>query len=305
MRFGLHLPSAQAGANANDILAVARAADRLGYDSVWMFDHLFTPVELESKYPYSSRGTYALGPDDPFFDPLALYGFIAGATEKVRIGTGVLIGAYRHPIVLGKILSSIENLAPGRIVLGMGAGWMREEFAALGIDAHKRGARLEEYVSALRAIWSGRSSFDGDFYSWPEGGFEPKPTAPIPIVLGGHGDRTLRRVARVADGWAAVTAPGQGAGLDGIAGRLDVLGGICEDEGRDFASLQIVYQHALWFSDQPNAKLPLTGPPEEIAASIERLSLLGVSEVDLVVFGGGEQIVETAERFRSDVLPLL
>lgn len=305
MRFGLHLPSAQAGANAPDILKVATAADRLGFDSVWVFDHLFTPVELASKYPYTASGSYAVGPDDPFFDPLALYGVVAGATENVRIGSGVIIGAYRHPIVLGKILASIENLAPGRVVLGVGAGWMREEFEALGVSFEKRGARLEEYVRALRAIWSGRASFDGDFYSWPEGGFEPTPTAPIPIVLGGHGDRGLRRVARLGDGWMAVTAPGQGAGLEGIAARLDVLRRFCEEEGRDFASLYNPYQHALWFSDKPNPKLPLTGPPEEIASSIKRLSDLGISEIDLAVFGPADLIVETAERFRAEVLPLL
>ena len=305
MRYGLHLPSAQMGANAPDILSVAKAADRLGFDSVWMFDHLFTPVELESKYPYSGSGNYALGPDDPFYDPLALYGVVAGATEKVRIGTGVLIGAYRHPIVLGKILSSVENLAPGRVMLGLGAGWMREEFQGLGLAFERRGARLEEYVAALRAVWSGRASHHGDFYSWPEAGFGPSPTAPIPIILGGHGERTLQRVARLGDGWMAVTAPGQGTGLDGIAGRLEALRRACEDEGRDFGSLHNVYQHALWFSDHASEKLPLTGPAEEIAASIKRLADLGISEIDLIVFGAGEQIVETAERFRAEVLPLL
>src|SRR5688572_29355281 len=125
-------------------MTVARAAERLDFDGIWMFDHLFTPTGLESKYPYSGDGSYALGPADPFFDPLGVFGVVAGATERITMGTAVLIAAYRHPLVLGKVLASIENFAPGRIVLGLGAGWMKEEFEAVGITRDRRGARLEE-----------------------------------------------------------------------------------------------------------------------------------------------------------------
>jgi probable F420-dependent oxidoreductase len=196
MEIGLHLPSAQPGANAADIIAVAKAAEVNGFDSVWMFDHLFTPSDLESKYPYSRDGSYALSAADPFFDPLGLFGVLAGATERVKIGTGVLIGAYRHPIVLAKTLATIEQFAPGRIILGIGTGWMEEEFAALGVPFARRGARLTEYLAALRTLWSGApSSFDGEFYSWPESGFLPAPNSEIPLIVGGHSDLALRRAA--------------------------------------------------------------------------------------------------------------
>ena len=134
MRFGVHLPSAQPAVSAAGITEVVLAAERLGYDSVWMFDHLFTPAGLDSKYPYTRDGSYPMSPDDPFFDPLGLFGVIAGLTDRIRIGTGVLIAAYRHPIVLGKTLATIERFAPERLVLGVGAGWMREEFEAVGVD---------------------------------------------------------------------------------------------------------------------------------------------------------------------------
>jgi probable F420-dependent oxidoreductase len=306
MDFGLHLPSAQQGANAADILMVAKGAEALGFDTVWMFDHLFTPSNLESKYPYNPKGDYAMTDADPFFDPVGVYGVVAGATERVKMGTNVMIGAYRHPINLGKTLASIEQFAPERILLGLGAGWMREEFEAVDVPYERRGARFEEYMQALRAVWSGKpNSFEGEFYSWTQGGFLPAPTKPIPIIVGGHGDRALQRAAKYGDGWAAVTAPGQGAGLDGIAGRIEVVKEHLEKEGRDPADFIFTFQHAAWFSEGPNPKLPLTGPPDVIAASLKRLEELGVSMVDFLVFGPGNVIVENGQRLIEEVKPLL
>ena len=306
MEIGLQLPSAQAGANAGDIIEVARTAERLDYDAVWVFDHLFTPVGLGSKYPYTKSGDYALTADDPFFDPLAVFGVVAGATQRVKMGTAVLIPAYRPPVVLAKVIASIENFAPGRVVLGIGAGWMREEFDAVDVPYERRGARLEEYATALRTMWSGEpSSFDGEFYSWTEAGFLPAPTQPIPLVFGGHGDRALERAARVGDGWAVVTAPGQGTGLEGAAARIEVVKSHLERYGRDPNDFIFTYQHAMWFSDHPNPKMPLTGPPEVIAESLSRLADLGVKMVDLMVFGPGGVIAENAERFATEVRKLL
>jgi probable F420-dependent oxidoreductase len=305
MEFGLQLPSAAPGASAEHILASATAAESLGFDSVWMFDHLFTPVGMESKYPYTRDGSYPMTPDAPFFDPVGLFGVVAGATQRVKLATGVLIPAYRHPIVLGKVLATVENFAPGRIVLGAGAGWMKEEFDAVGVGYERRGARLEEYVAALRATWSGTpTSFDGEFYSWGEAGFLPAPTQPIPIVIGGHGDRAVDRAARIGDGWAIATAKG-GWGLKAIAPRLEYIAERLAHYGRDAKSFELVYQGALWFSDQPNEKLPLTGPTDAIAASLKQLRDLGVTMVDLVVFGPAQLIAETGQRFMEEVKPLL
>jgi probable F420-dependent oxidoreductase len=306
MEIGLHLPSAQPAASADGILEVAMGAERLGFDSVWMFDHLFTPTGIESKYPYTREGDYPMSADDPFFDPIGLYGVLAGATQRIKLGTGVLIPAYRNPIVLGKILATIENFAPGRIILGVGAGWMKEEFDATGVDFHNRGARLVEYMKALRAIWSGEpSSFKGRFYSWVEAGFLPAPTASIPIIVGGHGEKALERAAKHADGWAVVVGKGQGRGIDGAAQRIDRLKGLLEHEGRDPDTFHLQYTNVLWFSDTPNEKLPLTGPPDAIASSLKRLNDLGITMVDLAVFGPPSLIVETAQRFAEEVRPLL
>ena len=306
MEFGLQLPTAAPGVTAAPILETARSAEELGFDAVWLFDHLFTPVGIESQYPYSRDGGYPMSPDDPFFDPLGLFGVLAGATERVKLGTAVLIPAYRHPVVLGKLLATIENFAPGRILLGAGAGWMREEFDAVGVPYERRGPRLEEYVAALRAIWSGTTtSFDGEFYSWTEAGFLPAPTAPIPIIIGGHGDRALDRAARIGDGWAIATTREQGRGLAAVATRLDHLRERLAAHGRVDEPFELVYQHALWFSDHGNEKLPLTGPPDVIAASLKQLQEYGVTMVDLAVFGPAQLIAETAQRFNEEVRPLL
>lgn len=306
MEIGLHLPTAQPGATAEGILEVSAAAERLDFDAVWMFDHLFSPTGIESKYPYSREGDYPMSADDPFFDPVGLFGILASATERIKIGTSVLIPTYRNPIVLGKILATIENFAPGRIVLGVGAGWMKEEFDAVGVDYDNRGARLVEYITALRKVWAGApSSFDGKFYSWVEAGFLPAPTTPIPIIVGGHGDKALERAAKHADGWAVVTGKGQGRGIEGAAGRIDVLNGLLEKEDRDPNDFHLQYTNLLWFSDHPNEKLPLTGPPDVIAASLKRLGDLGVTMIDLAVFGPPEVIVETAQKFHEEVRPLL
>jgi probable F420-dependent oxidoreductase len=306
MEFGVHLPSAGPGASAAGILEVARGVEDLGFDAVWLFDHLFTPTDLETKYPYSGDGGYALSAADPFFDPLALIGVISAATSKVKIATGVMIAAYRSPIVLGKALATIENFAPGRLVMGLGPGWMREEFDALGIPFERRGARFTEYLKALRAIWSGEAcAFEGEFYRWEEAGFLPAPTAPIPLIVGGHSDGALKRAARHGDGWAGITRKGQGSGLAGLEARLRFLDGSLEEAGRSRAGFEVTYQSALWFSDTPNDKLPLTGPPEVIAESLKRLDELGVTMVDLAVFGPPSLIVETAGRFAAEVKPLL
>ncbi len=170
---------------------------------MWLFDHVLTPVTLTSTYPYDSR--YPLVAEDPFLDPLGVIGVLAGATSRIQIGTQVLVAPYRHPIVLGKVLATIEQFAPGRLICGLGSGWMREEFDALGVPFAGRGVRMDEYVAALRTIWSGTpAAYDGSVYRWEAAGFNPAPTQPIPILLGGHVAPARARALRLGDGWATI-----------------------------------------------------------------------------------------------------
>ncbi len=285
-------------------MEVALAAEALGFDAVWAFDHLMTPVALSSQYPYAR--SYPIAPTDPIFDPLALFGVLAGKTSRIKLGTGVLISAYRHPIVLAKILASIERFAPGRLVLGLGAGWMREEFDALGVPFERPGARLEEIVGALRAIWrEAPSGFDGALYRWPEAGFAPAPSRPIPILIGGHSDVALERAARVGDGWAIALGRGQGAGVDAIVSRLATLRELRARRGDAGRPFELLCQNTLAFADAANPKLPFVGPAEVIADNLRRLRDAGVTMVDLAVHGPPSSIVEVARRFVDEVRPRL
>ena len=153
MEFGLHLPNAGPFANGADVLRTAKKAEELGFHSVWLFDHLFTPTNLESKYPYSPDGSYPMLPEFPFYDPVSVMAALAAATERIKFGTRVLIATYRHPVVLAKELATTDAIAGGRMILGVGAGWMSEEFDAVDVPMEQRFARLDEHIALMREAW--------------------------------------------------------------------------------------------------------------------------------------------------------
>jgi probable F420-dependent oxidoreductase len=295
MEFGLHLPNAGPFANGPDILRVAQAAEELGYHSVWLFDHLFTPTNLESKYPYTADGSYPMLAEFPFYDPVAVMGALAGATQRIKFGTRVLIATYRHPVVLAKELATTDAIAGGRMILGVGAGWMAEEFDAVDVPMDERFARLDEHVALMREAWQkGTVSHDGRFYSHVEAGFGPQPPQPgntIPVVVGGHGDAALRRAARWGDGWA-VSAAGDKLAADpagAVRERMDTLKRFCEEEGRAFDDLLLVGQAFLG----------------EKAEAFQQQAELGVDVVDLMTFAPADQVIDEASAFMSEVAPAL
>jgi probable F420-dependent oxidoreductase len=293
MEFGLHLPNAGPFANGPDIIRVAQEAENLGYHSVWLFDHLFTPTSLESKYPYSPDGSYPMMPEFPFYDPVAVMGALATATQRVKFGVRVLIATYRHPVALAKELATTDAIAGGRMILGVGAGWMAEEFDAVDIPMAERFARLDEHIALMRAAWQkGTVAHEGRFYSHCEAGFGPPPPQPgntIPIIVGGHGDAALRRAARWGDGWA-VSAAGDKLAADpqgAVRERIDTLSRFCEEEGRSIDDLTLVGQAFL--GEKPE--------------NIQRQADLGVDIVDLMTFGPTDQVIEEAATFMKDVAP--
>jgi probable F420-dependent oxidoreductase len=292
MEFGLHLPNAGLVPEGAGILRVAQAAEEAGYHSVWVFDHLFTPTTLESKYPYTADGSYVMTAALPFADPVAVMGAVAGATSTIRFGTRVLIPTYRHPVVLAKELATIDAISGGRMILGVGAGWMAEEFDAVDVPMENRFARFDEHIALMRNAWTNpfAASFDGQFYSHVEAGFAPAPPGPgstIPVIVGGHGDAALQRAARWGDGWA-VSAKGDALlekGFDAVAERLDQLRRFCDEEGRDFDDLLLVSQCT-------------TADPVELLA---QQAELGVDVVDVMIFGSEQQIIEEGARFLAEV----
>jgi probable F420-dependent oxidoreductase len=207
LRVGIHIPQWGLGATRAGVLEVARAAEASGLDSVWVADHIALPVTTSTRYPYSRDGTTSFKSEDGFLDALTTLAVIAGATERVRLGTSVLVVGIRHPLALAKQVATLDVLSEGRVVLGIGAGWLKEEMAALGVDYATRGARMRETVSVLRRLWTaGRAAAEGTQVQFPEMVCEPKPIQPggPPIWVGGTSDAALRRAAEYGDGWHAV-----------------------------------------------------------------------------------------------------
>ena len=294
MRMGIHLPHAGRHATARGVMEVAVAAESAGYGAVWLFDHLFTPTMLGSPYPFAPDGSYPLDPDDPYLDPVALMGVVAGVTDRIEFGTRVLIAAYRPPVVLAKELATIDAVAGGRMVLGVGAGWMREEFDAVGVPFERRHALLREHVAVMRGAWTdGVASHDGEFYRHVEAGFGPSPPrGSIPIVLGGYGDLALRRVAEWADGWAAVVRneetiknPHVAVSPDALDERLDKLRAACAEIGRPYEQLRIV----------------AAASPRDDPGILRAYADLGVHDCDLMVWGDAARVIDELHRFADAV----
>ena len=258
---------------------------------MWLFDHLFTPTNLESKYPYTADGSYLMTAQLPFADPVAVMAAVAGGTSTIRFGTRVLIPTYRHPVVLAKELSTIDAIAGGRMILGVGAGWMAEEFDAVDVPMDDRFARMDEHIALMRNVWTnGVAAHDGRFYSHVEAGFGPQPPGPghtIPVIVGGHGDAALRRAARWGDGWA-VSAKGDALLADGFAAvgeRLTQLRRFCDDEGRDFDDLLLVSQCTT----------------ADTVETLTEQAEYGIDIVDLMIFGGEQQIIDEGAAFLDGV----
>jgi probable F420-dependent oxidoreductase len=215
-------------------LAVAEEADRLGYDSVWVHDHVIMPSSVTSRYLYNDTGVSPFMVDQFIYDPLAVMAAIGARTSRVAIGTSVLIVPYRNPLVLAKALSTIDRISHGRVILGIGVGWMAEEFAALGITEYwpQRGRVTDEFMAVCIDLWTqdGPSSFRGNWVTYDNIGANPLPVQKphIPIWVGGKTKAAIRRVARYGTGYHTVAStPAQ------VAEEVAAVKAEMEGVGRD------------------------------------------------------------------------
>ncbi|MGD9764908.1 MAG: TIGR03619 family F420-dependent LLM class oxidoreductase [Candidatus Binatia bacterium] len=310
MRCGVLLPSFGPAATRECVAGVARAADRLGFDSCWAPDHVVLPVAFTSRYPYSESGEVSARLDVPFLDSVAALLFVAGCTERVRLGTSVMPLGLRPPVQNAKAWATLDWLSGGRAILGVGVGWLMEEFDAVGMPRDHRNARADEMLALFEVLFrEPQPSFRGRFYRFDPVYFEPKPVnGRIPIWVGGGGPASLRRAAHFAEAFLDMPKP-----VEGMRQTRERLRVACEAIGRDPAALGLGMLGLLVSFDAAVCRnaprgAALIGPtPAQMIDALRRYADAGVSDMLLAVPmadpTGLAQAVETLERFAAEVLP--
>ena len=237
MKFGIVPINLREFTDPDVVLPFVQRAEALGYESVWTAEHVVIPMSYASVYPYNPDGKLPFKPDAPIIDPLVALTFIAAATTRLRLGTGVNILPQASPLYLAKWASSIDHLSRGRLMLGVGVGWLREEFEAIGVPFARRGQRADEYLEALKAVWTGEDvEYRGEFVDWHGFSMHPTPARPggVPLVIGGVTPPAIRRTVKYGDGWYVI-----GKDPDEYRAHIGALHKECARQGRDPAEIEL------------------------------------------------------------------
>jgi probable F420-dependent oxidoreductase len=269
---------------------VARAAEAAGFDSVWMQDHVVFPAQVPAHYPYSESGDAGIDPRTPLIDTWIALTIVALATESVTLATNVYVAALRAPLVTARAAVTLDRLSNGRLSLGVGIGWLRPEYEALGVAWQGRGRRLDEILTILRRVWREDTiAHEGEFYRFPEICFEPKPRreSTIPLLIGGESPPAMRRAARHGDGWllAWLGAP------EDVAARLDGMRRLRAEYASDARPFEV--------SGSGRMADPLHVLRAYRDAGLDRVI------VDCAGSGSAEQAIEAIHEFREAKLARL
>jgi len=239
MRIGAKLPNSGPLAVEPGVPQLARTLEKAGFDSLWVADHVILPRIIASRYPFAADGKATWAPDTPYLDSLIALALAAAVTEQVGLGTGVLVLPQRQPVVTAKQVASIDVASGGRLSLGVGAGWLEEEFDALNVPFDTRGSRFEEWITLLRSCWTGTpEAFEGRHYTLPPDILcFPVPAHRVPLLVGGHAKPAIRRATTIGDGWIGQQSlgaldPEEIRAVRGAGARRVVLR-IVEAAGRD------------------------------------------------------------------------
>ena len=276
MRLGVHVPQWGPDATREGVLDVAVAAEKAGLDSIWVADHVVIPTASATQYPYHPDGT-PFTAQDGFLEALTTLAVVAGATERLRLGTSVMVLPIRDPVLAAKMAATLDVLSNGRLTLGVGGGWWREEFAALSSSFSNRGARLDEQLQVMRALWSGDPvRFNGTHYQFDEVSCRPAPLQPggPPILIGGTSPAAIRRAGRLGNGWHAVGASPQ----EIIAARSD-LASAAHEAGRDPAEIIV------------SASTGVSRDRERTRSRLQALAEAGVETVVLAVAANSSRAI--------------
>ena len=291
MKLGLAFANTGPFAEADGVVEMAVAAEQAGIESLWTVEHVIWPSSYDSEYPYSATGKMPGDKTSPIPDPLVWLSFAAAHTTTLRLGTGIVILPERNPLVFAKEVATLDRLSKGRLQLGIGVGWLEEEFDALGISWARRGARTDEYVHAMRALWaSDDASYDGEFVAFENVSSNPKPdTGSVPIVIGGHSVAAAKRAGRLGDGFF----PGKGS-IAELTEMIDIVHQSAAEHDRDPDAIEITAAHPGLFGGDP------VGAAQELAS-------IGVSRTIAPAFmllgseGVGAKAAEMAERIVAPI----
>ena len=307
MKLGVFLPISGRAA-APVLMDAARRAEALGYDSVWAADRIVIPWEIKTEYPYSADNVFIVPPDRPFLEPLTCLSFLAGGTTTITLGMSVLVLPYRHPLYWAKIATTLDHLSRGRFILGVGVGWMAEEFAALGAAFKDRGALSDEQLRVVKTLWEAeRAGFDGRFYKFDNIAFYPKPLQQggIPIWVGGESEAAQRRAGRFGDAWFPYfvrITPRE------LAARFDNVRRVARESGRDPEAVTLSCCLPVDVTPDPVPQEPdrLRGTSEQLVVALRAFQRIGVQHVGLqFMVPSWPARLEQFERFAKETLPAL
>ena len=300
MEFGLHLPASSATVKAEELVRFAQQAEALGFYCLTVADHVIVPKNISVPYPYTVDGKY---PGTGYhLETLMTMGYLAGATQRIRFVTSVMILPYRNPIVTAKMLASLDVLSGGRVIVGAGVGWMKEEFETIRTEPfEERGKVTDEYIAAFRELWtSDNPTFNGKYCRFSNIAFLPKPVQKpsIPIWIGGHSKQAIRRAARLGDGWHPIGGvPTIPLEPEDMVKDMSMLREYAEKAGRDPKTIRVALKGSLFDREKqitPGKRRRFIGSAEEVASDIREYRAAGV---DTMIFDVRRpNINETLER---------
>lgn len=301
MDIGVHLPQLGRGATRSALKEFCVEAERLGVHSGWVSDHIAWPADISSKYPYSDDGSFPAPNSMAWLEPIGTLLFVAAVTEKMMLGQTVLILGYRPPVQTAKLIATLDVLSEGRAILGAGIGWMREEFEVLGMPYDHRGKRADEQLEIFQSLFSDESpSYDGEYYSFPEIKFEPKPVQDrVPVWIGGASEAAFRRTARFGDCFHAAFEP-----LDRVADEWKRVLELTAEAGRDSTAMQLSVRLYLDPASNMKPALSIAGSPEQMIDTMGSWRGIGVDHVlvDITAPGGPSARLEAMQTFMTDVV---
>jgi probable F420-dependent oxidoreductase len=308
MKLGVFLPVSGRAAGPEVLTEAAQQAENLGYDSVWAAERLVNPWEMKTAYPYKDNNQWFVAPDVPFLEPLTCLSFLAGVTKRVGLGISVAVLPYRPPLYTARVATSIDTLSKGRLILGVGIGWMIEEFEALGVQFKHRGAMSNEQLQIFNLLWKQeRPEFHGKHYNFDPVCVSPRPVQQprFPIWTGGESEPAQKRAAQYADAWFSYfvkITPQE------MAAKYANVRKLAAEFGRNPDEIKLCCCRPVEITREPVPQRDdtLEGTPEQLITALKRFKDIGVQHMALqFMVGRWPERKEKIDRFSKEVMPAL